>query len=197
MANEIWRINSIGHALGGIRILNTWRYWVEVTGPGLIDVQDILAGFDVGVAPALLNCLTNEFTYDETFAVCEEGPDAETFGARHALAGSLGQQTGTSAFYSECMMLKTSSVFAQRWGRGRKFLSPVPASLFNDDGSVSGDTSIFGDILTAVLDGLVATELELFPIAGISPLGTAALLFDAALSGLAGIRRSRRERLGT
>jgi hypothetical protein len=202
VGDEYWDIISYGLGPAGERIVNTFHYYWYNPAESPINGDDLCTAFEGAVATPLLAVVTQEYTYDFTRAVCVSGPNAHFEGTSYALRGTTGGDTTPPATITVCLILKRVCDIAERWARGRIFVSPISAALFDVDGWFVGSIgSSLSALAAGMLEPLAMLEATLVPMVtnhnSPAPFDLPVFLLDVAFSLICGNRRKRKAVSGT
>jgi hypothetical protein len=199
MASEVWEVRIDAEGPQHESIVNTFHYEWDNAADLAASGQAVAEAWELVFSGDWFNMFTTSYKYVKTHAQCILGVNVGVQGDSFAFAGNLGSNGANGELYT-ALIIKKLTAFAGRRFRGRLFISPVPDSLFDVNGALVGDTTLFdnvGVLLSSPISITSGPEVgsDMLPMcSGNAVIPSKMTIINYAIGNTIAMRRSRRIR---
>lgn len=199
--NPVVAVKIMGSGPAGEEILNVLHY--ASPDPGTVEISDLdtfISNFIGGYMSVFTAVVTPDWDGVKLTVETLQNNGQPNIIQEWDLTGSAGTNPGDSAQLYECLIIGKRTGVASRKGRGRIYVSPIPAEWVDVDGSMILTAPIVA-IITPLASQLLETVtggVEWYPVL-VEMTGNAVVnataIIATGVSRTVGIQRSRRVRL--
>lgn len=192
-------VKVLGTGPAGEAILNVLHYQAsEAVTISPINLQTFAANFIAGVLNPLTACLTNDWDGSQLTVRTLQNNGTANIEYEESLVGTTGGIAAVSAPLCNCVLLQKKTGYVGRHARGRMYISPVPDTYFDADGTLdqaAAGAGGFGALIPALLATITALAIWTLVVCDVPGLTNAYAVSDVQYNPVLGLQRSRRIRI--